>query len=649
MADVFVGVGVNRFILAVGDLIDLGATQDGVIVGVNGLAPDVGCFGFNPLIVVIPVAVSFDAVLQEVSHLTGGKLLCSSAAVLGFGLGEVVAVFNGAIVAAEMANQLVGIGVTVRNLAAVVTQQAADTIAAALDGGVDHIAVSDRGIGAADQAAHIIRAFKPAVDHADVLDIVIVIGVAEQACILALSDAMQAGDGMTLAVKGAAVRAPFLETADGYPVGSIFRDHDIGSQDRIGVVRYIVNVIGEPVELTGIGDLVNALILVVHCRLIAAADAEAVGVHTGVVLVGEDVGLGFGVFLAVKFHGDGLGFGAGILAIFALNGFSQDSVLVGNHNPVHAVFTAGAEEIHIHIVADMVGPVEHGSVGAGVVVPVHFAILAADSADSLCSTGGFADGGVGLGLTGGAAQGVSAHVLVIIGGGVDNFTALGMVGGVHFTIACAADITDSLVGAGCGAAPVGTRCAAAVPQAARVGILGMVGGIHFTIAYVADITDSLVGAGCGAAPVGTFCAAAVPQATRVGILGMVGGIHFTIACAAKAADSLVGAGCSAAAVGAGIFTQTANTILQDMGIADNLTGTCQAEIRTQLDVSVVVKGASLPDIHLSIERTTENLSTLLDMHLSIERTTENLSIMLDIHQSIERTTENLSTITNSHS
>ena len=380
------------------------ATQDRIAVSANGLAPD-GVFLLA---------------LEQISHLTGGELGCSLAAVFVFGFGQVVAVDHRTV--ASTADGIT-VGVAVGNFTAVVADQSANLIAVALDGGVEHITVLDDGTGGADEAAHIIRAFKVAVNNADVFDYVIVVRVAEQTSVVALSDTLHAGDGVTLTVKSATVGA--VDSANGHPVRSSFGNGNVGRQNCLRIIRNIVSVICEPVQLTGVGNLVDTL--VVYRCLIAAAAAEAVGIHIGVVVGGNFVILLLGVFLLIEDHGCSVGHHIGGLT------FAEDLNLGLEFLCVDIVGScrlaaAAADQFHFPgIYGNVLRPVEFDSVGADVCIGIVFAIAcAADVTD-------------GAALAGSGAAGVAVFVadpLVIFGvPGVglianSNFTGCGSLGDI---------------------------------------------------------------------------------------------------------------------------------------------------------------------------------------------------------------------------
>ena len=113
-------------------------------------------------------------------------------------------------------------------------------------------------------------------------------------------------------------------------------------------------------------------------------------------------------------------------------------------------------------------------------------------------------------IAGGVAAGIDCHVLgAVIGGDIGYFS--GMAAG--FAVASTAEVADGAAGAGSSTAGMGTFCAADDAKAVSIEVMGtgsaaigadavypgVVGGIEFTVAFAADSTNYLFATGCGAA------------------------------------------------------------------------------------------------------------------------------------------------------
>ena len=117
-----------------------------------------------------------------------------------------------------------------------------------------------------------------AVSDLDVLHPAIAADEAEQTGIVAAAAVVQSADGVTVSVEGAGVFCiivvPNLFPADGRPLGKSLTGHqiavlvqhvrvygDVIRQHGVGVIVAFVHRLREPVELSGVADLVDAVLL----------------------------------------------------------------------------------------------------------------------------------------------------------------------------------------------------------------------------------------------------------------------------------------------------------------------------------------------------------------------------------------------------
>ena len=407
---VFFRIAVSGFVLAVSDLIDLVAAENGVCVGADGLTPDLGSDGLNVVAFVVVDFLAHNTGLEQICSLTGGKLFrgqgSSAVDAVGIFAAQVVAVHHGAIV---LTHQGVCHGIGVVDLHTTVAHQSTGGIAAGDVDRIGDVAVVDVGVSIACQTAHMISACKVAVGDAQVLDLVVIVGVAEQAHVAALGHGIGTGDGEAVAVEGTGIAA--TAGADGYPcsgsvaagIGAVGMEGvagvqvDVGHQLTGSAVVAVVHIVCEPEKLSCVVDqvgIVPGFIVILagvdFRRLIAAAGgAEAVIPLADVVITLDLEGFGFGVFLAVHGQSDGVGLAAGVEAVGGFYGSRQLGIAAGG---IHIAAAIGAVQSGTHIAGAIIVRIplvfrHKGGMCVGIQIAV---LLTASVADGTDGTGGFA-------------------------------------------------------------------------------------------------------------------------------------------------------------------------------------------------------------------------------------------------------------------
>ena len=401
--NIFIGVAVNSFVLAVGDLIDLCTLQDRIAVGADALTPDFGDKG-HPIVVLVVVAVLCHTGLEQVGRLARDEVLSgegSCAVALGHGI---------AVIAAAIVRSHKGIchGIAVGDLAAAVADEGCSVIVAGDIDRISDIAVLYGGVGIADETAHMVSTLEVAVGNAQVLNGVVVVGVAEQTHIAPLGHSIRAGYGEAVAVEATCVAG--VARADGYPhsgtvaagicavpmEGITGVQVDVGHQFTGDVVVDVVYIVGKPVQLTGVVDQIHIVVIPIsiltgiHRGLLVAAtgSAEAVAVKDDVDIVVNGFRMDLRILLTVESTGKAPGAAAGILAVDRSHILDQLCIVAG---VIHIFAAAVAVQLSIYI-AGTVGvgiPLILSRVRAGVVAGIQLAThYAAELTGKRIHTGG---------------------------------------------------------------------------------------------------------------------------------------------------------------------------------------------------------------------------------------------------------------------
>ena len=466
MVNIFIGVGVESIILAVCNLVDCGAAQNGVAVLADGLTPGAAqtichftggerlgahgivgsCNGAGGVVVAVDgcVAANQNAAVGAIAHGVGtaiGEAVLHNALVV---MGDGTA---GLIVAESAVHGSIDDGAVFDNAGAFIS--ACNTgqvlIIAQLDQGVADHDTLDGAAVAQDHHSGAVGAGMTLAEYAGAVEGHIedlttgtqVIHEAGAGALVQAGVAAQVGDGVAVAIEGAGVGGALL--THGRPSQGIHIH--IGSQRRIEAGLTGIDLLGKPHQVACVADLVDAI----DFRsgfVCAAAIPDTVGVSILGVVFGIDFAVGT-ADSADGLCGTGSFAGSGVTGHFAV------------------AFTTEVTN----------GLLGAGCVAAHMVIGVHIAVAgAAAVANSLLSAG---CGAAGVRISG------------------------------HFAVAFTTEVADSLLGAGCGAADV------------RI-------GVHFAVCSAAEVADCLFDAGCGAAGVLVGIGGAANFITNLALLALAG-------------------------------------------------------------------------------------------------------------------------------